>query len=204
MTRLSTGFSGLSNDELYHLGLTVPPNVNGIADFAAQKPLLPPITTAAGALQTAMDLPAGAVREASITSARTTLSGLLTTLANTLMTVPNVTDTDLAGSGFGLRAVPVHSTMPPDAPTGLHLRTTGVSGELQVLLDATPRAVMYDVEYTQDPVNTPWTAGGAYNSTRGIKLTGLTRGKDYYVHVRAVASGQNRGPWSDIASAMVI
>ena len=55
-----------------------------------------------------------------------------------------------------------------------------------------------------DPVNGPWLNGGSYNSTRGIKLTGLTRGKDYYVRVRAVASGQNRGPWSDLATAMVI
>ena len=120
------------------------------------------------------------------------------------MTVSNVTDTDLAGSGFALRQAATHTTQPPDAPTGLHLKTTGVSGELSVLLDKVDRAVMYDVEYTQDPVNGPWTAGGAFNSTRGIKLTGLTRGKDYYVHVRAVATGQNKGPWSDLASAMVI
>ena len=122
-------------------------------------------------------------------AARATLTSLLTTLANMLMTVPNVTDTDLAGSGFALRATPTHTSQPPDAPTGLHLKTTGVSGELSVSLDATPRAVMYDLESTQDPVNGSWTDAGSYNSTRGIKLTGLTRGKDYYVHVRAVATG---------------
>lgn len=37
-----------------------------------------------------------------------------------------------------------------------------------------------------------------------MKLTGLTRGKDYYVRVRAVATGQNRGPWSDVASALAM
>ena len=32
----------------------------------------------------------------------------------------------------------------------------------------------------------------------------LTRGKDDYVHVRTVASSQNRGPWSAIASALAM
>ena len=75
-------------------------------------------------------------------------------------------------------------------PTGLHLKYPGISGQLQVLLSAVARAMFYEVEYTLDPVNGPWTAVPAFGSTRGIVLTGLTRGKDYYVRVRAVASGR--------------
>lgn len=44
----------------------------------------------------------------------------------------------------------------------------------------------------------------AFDSTRGMVLRGLTRGKDYYVRVRAVASGQNRGGWSDVTSVMAV
>ena len=57
---------------------------------------------------------------------------------------------------------------------------------------------------TFDPVNGPWTMVPAFSSTRGMVLEGLTRGKDYFVRVRAVATGQNRGPWSDIANAMAV
>ena len=73
-----------------------------------------------------------------------------------------------------------------------------------MLLDVTPRAVMHDVERTSDLTAGPWTDAGIYSSTHGIKLTGLTYGKDYFVHVRAIASGQNVGAWSDLASAMVV
>ena len=80
----------------------------------------------------------------------------------------------------------------------------GQSGELQVILDKADYLVMYEVAWTLDPVAGPWTDAGTYSSTRGIELTGLTRGKAYFVHVRATASGQNVGAWSDLASAMVV
>ena len=126
------------------------------------------------------------------------------TSCNALMIVPGVTDTDLAGSRFTLRTTPTHTGALPDAPSNLRLKTTGQSGELQVMLDKVDRAVMYEVAWTLDPVGGPWTDAGTYSSTRGIKLTGLTRGKDYFVHVRAIASGQNVGAWSDLASSMAV
>ncbi len=178
MTRLDTGFSGLSDNRLYHLGLTIPQNVGGIAASSGLKGQLPAIT---------------AVTQAT-----------LTVLGNALMIVLGVTDTALAGSGYTLRATPVHTSAPPDAPSNLRLKTTGQSGELQVMLDKVDRAVMYEVTWTLNPVAGLWTDAGTYSSTRGIKLTGLTRGKDYFVHVRAIASGQNVGAWSDLASAMVV
>ena len=190
MTKLNTGFTDLSNDAIFHLGLSVVHNVGAIPAFASLSAQLPPITTAAGALQAAMELPPGAVREASIAAARTTLSGLLTALAGALQFVPGVTEAELAGSGFMLRHAIMHTTQPPDAPTGLRLKPTAQTGTLQVLLSAVARAVMYEVEYTQDPVNGPWTAVPAYNSTRGIVISESTRGKDYFVHVHAVVSGQ--------------
>ena len=51
-------------------------------------------------------------------------------LGKALMIVLDVTDTDLAGSGFTLRATPTHTNAPPDAPSNLRLKMTGQSGEL--------------------------------------------------------------------------
>ena len=204
MNTLNTGFTDDSNDDLYHLALNVAHNVGEIPIFTPLAALLPPITAAAGNLFTAMGLPPGPVRETSIAAARGVLIPLLQGLAQACMDTPNVTEADLAATGFELRHKATHSSLPPDAPKSLRLKTTGITGELMILLAAVLRAVMYEVEYTLDPVNGPWVSVPSYNSTRGMKLTGLTRGKDYYVRVRAVASGQNRGPWSDLASAMVI
>ena len=125
-------------------------------------------------------------------------------LVDAVEIVPGVTEADLAGTGFTLRKTNVHTSAAPDAPQNVRLKATGISGELQILLAAVMRAAFYEVEYTLDPVNGPWTLAPAFNSTRGMALTGLTRGKDYYVRVRAVATGQNRGPWSDIANAMAM
>lgn len=77
-----------------------------------------------------------------------------------------------------------------------------MSGRLQVMFGKVARAVSYEVEWTLDPINGSWTT--AFSSTRGMVLEGLTRGKDYYIHVRTVATGANRGLWSDIAGGMVM
>ena len=146
----------------------------------------------------------GSVRETSIHAARTTLTGLLQGLTEAAEGVPNVTDADLAGLGYDLRHAAIHSTEPPAAPHNARLEPTGISGEMIVLLAAVWRAVLSEVESTLDPVNGPWVAVPAVNSPRGVKLTGLTRGKSYDMHVRAVTSGQNRGPWSAIASALAM
>ena len=120
------------------------------------------------------------------------------------MDVPNVTDADLAGTGYDLRKANTHTSAPPDAPQDVRVKATGMSGQLQVMFGKVARAVLYEVEWTLDPVNGPWTLVPAFNSTRGMVLEGLTRGKDYYIHARAVATGANRGPWSDNASGMVM
>ena len=204
MKTLNRGFSSLNDDQMYHQAVVIVTNVGANPRFSTLSALLPPITAAANALAAGNALPAGAVREATVASARATLTVLLQHLADAVEIVPGVTEADLAGTGFNLRKTNVHTSAPPDAPQNVRLKATGISGELQILLAAVMRAAFYEVEYTQDPVNGPWTLAPAFNSTRGMALTGLTRGKDYYVRVRAVATGQNRGPWSDIANAMAM
>ncbi len=204
MPKLNTGFSKYSDDDLYHFATNVVTKVGANPKFSTLSAQLPPITTAAGTLETAMGQPAGPVRETAVAAARATLIPLLQNLAGALQIVPGVTDTDLAGSGYDMRQAATHTSAPPDVPTNVRLRPTGMSGELQVLFGAVARADFYEVQYTLDPNNGPWTLAPAFNSSRGVMLEGLTRGKDYYVQVRAVAAGQNYSPWSDLASAMAM
>ena len=204
MPKINTGFSRINEDGLYHFATAVVTKVGANPTFATLSAQLPPITTAAAASETAMALPAGAQREAAVTAARTTLTGLLQSLAGALQIVPGVTDTDLAGSGFEMRQAAAHTSQSPAQPQNVWVKVTGMSGELQLLFGAVDRAVFYEVQYTQDPNNGPWTLAPAFNSTRGVVLEGLTRGKDYYVQVRAVAAGQNYSPWSDLASVIVM
>ena len=204
MPKLNTGFSKFDDDGLFHFAKEVVAKVGANPKFATLSAQLPPITAAAEALETAMALPAGAQREAAIAAARATLTGLLQMLAGALQIVSGVTDTDLAGSGYEMRQKATHTSQPPDQPQNVRVKVTGMSGQLQLLFGSVSRANFYEVQYTLDPNNGPWTLAPAFNSTRGVILTGLTRGKDYYVQVRAVAAGQNYGPWSDLASAMVM
>ena len=204
MIILNAGFTDYPNDGLYHLATRVVVNIGNIASLSSLAPKLPPITTAAGNLESAVSLPHGAEREAAIATARPALIALLQNLVETINAMTGVPDADKAAVGFEVRQHATHSSAPPDAPKNLRVKVTGIPGELAILLAKVLRAVMYEVEYTLDPVNGPWTAVPAFNSTRGMKLTGLTRGKDYYVRVRAVAAGQNYGPWSDVAVGMVM
>ena len=204
MKNLNRGFSPLNDDQLYHQAVAIVANVGANAKFSTLSASLPPITAAANALNEGNSLPDGAVREATVASARATLNVLLQHLADALEIVPNVTEADLAGTGYDLRKSNTHTSAPPDAPQNVRVKVTGITGQLQILLGKVPRAVFYEVEWTFDPVNGPWTLVPAFNSTRGMTLEGLTRGKDYFVRVRAVATGQNRGPWSDIANAMAM
>ena len=68
--------------------------------------------------------------------------------------------------------------------------------------DAVNRAQAYELEYTLDPNAGPWTDGGTFASTRGIGITGLTRGKDYWARIRAVGPN-GAGAWSDPATILV-
>ena len=197
MNQLNSGFSKDSDNDLVRRANLIVTNVGNNLRFASLASSLPPITAAADALDGATKLPPGQAREASIAATRAALITLLQHLADALEIVTGVTTADLAGTGFALRQAATHTSIPPDPPANVRLKATGISGELQVLPKAVARAAFYEVEYTLDPVNGPWTLAPAFTSTRNMVLKGLTRGKDYFVRVRAVATAQNRGGWSD-------
>lgn len=155
MNRLNSGFSQESDDSLTHIADTIVTNVGANPRFSGLAASLPPITQAADALRHAIALPAGPARDAAIAAARAALINLLQPLAAALEIVPGVTETDLAGSGFTVRQVPTHTSAPPDAPQNVRVKTTGLPGQLQILLAAVPRAAFYEVEYTLGPRQRP-------------------------------------------------
>ena len=177
---LKVGFTQLNNDDLYHHAVAIVAGVGANPKFSGLSASLPPITAATNALKAAIVVPGGEGREQSVAGERTALIPLLQRLVDALQIVPGVTNVDLAGTGYELRQPNHHTAQPPAMPTGLRLKYAGITGELQVLLNAVPRAAFYEVEYTLDPVNGPWTDVPAFGSTRGMTLTGLTRGKDYW------------------------
>lgn len=64
------------------------------------------------------------------------------------------------------------------------------------------RGLTYDVEWALEPNTGTWSDAGSFPSMRGILLSGLTRGKDIWVHVRALGTAGN-GLWSDPATLTV-
>jgi hypothetical protein len=202
MNKLNSGFAKLADEDFDNKAQSIVVALTGNANFPTTTPPLAQITTELTAYQAALAMPSGQPRDAQVAATRGQLADSLDKLARGLELVPNVTEAMLATSGFDLRKTPVFSGETVGAPGNVRLKQTGVSGVVQVLCDAVPRASAYELQYTQDPNNGPWSDGGTFASTRGIGITGLTRGKDYWARVRAIGTS-GPGSWSDPATALV-
>ena len=202
VNKLNSGFSKLADDEFDNKAQSILAALTGNANFPSPTPALASITTQLTEYQAALAMQPGQARDAQVAATRVALSASLDKLARNLELTANVTDAQLATSGFDLRKVPVFSGETVAAPGNVRLKQTGVSGVVQVMCDAVPRASAYELQYTQTPNDGPWADGGTFASTRGIGITGLTRGKDYWARVRAVGTS-GPGPWSDPATTLV-
>ena len=181
-----TGFSKLSHNDFDNTAQAIVAALTGNANFPTPTPTLATVNGSILAYQAALAMPDGQPRDAQVAATLATLSKELEQLARNLELTPNVTDAMLATSGFEMRKTPTFTTEPVTAPGNMRLKQTGVSGVVQVMCDAVNRAQAYELQYTLDPNAGPWTDGGTFASTRGIGITGLTRGKDYWARIRAV------------------
>jgi hypothetical protein len=202
MNKLNSGFTKLADDQFDNKAQSIVAALTGNANFPSPTPTLASITSQLTAYQSALAMQPGQARDAQVTATRTLLADSLDKLARGLELTPNVTDAMLATSGFDLRKSPVFSAETVAAPGNVRLKQTGVSGVVQVMCDAVPRASAYELQYTQNPNDNSWTDGGTFASTRGIGITGLTRSKDYWARVRAIGTN-GPGPWSDPATILV-
>ena len=202
MNKLNAGFTRVRDEDLDNKAQSIIAALTGNANFATTTPPLATITTSLTAFQDALAMPAGAARTAQVAATRATLTTQLEQLARNLEMTPSVTDAMLATTGFDMRQPISRTGAPVDAPLNVRLKTTGTTGEVQVLCDSVNRAKSYQVQFTLDANAGPWSDGGTFGSTRGMVIQGLTRGKDYWVRVRAIGP-DGPGAWGDPATILV-
>lgn len=201
MNRLKSGFSKFRDRSLVQKADAITTALCGNTHFADLQPLLPPLSSALEEFRRALAMAPGQAADAVIAASRAKLTTLLYNLAHSIELTPNLTDEMLATTGFEIRRPSVRTAAPVEAPQNVRLRTTGTSGQLQLLCNAVKRARAYQLQFTEDPIGSQWNDGGVFASTRGILLNDLTRGKDYWVRIRAIGP-DGPGPWSDPATAM--
>jgi hypothetical protein len=202
MKKLRTGFSQLKEDELDNAAEKVHQTLTGNPNFPDTTPPLSQLASALSAYRAALAMPAGQTRTSTVAARRAALEGVLGTMASNLNLVPGVTEEKLATTGFEFRKESVRTGAEVDGPQDVRVKPSGVTGELEVRCKPVERARSYQVQYTTNAQSGPWADGRVYTSTRGIKISGLERGKDYWVRVRAIGAN-GEGPWSDPATAMV-
>ena len=199
---LNRGFSEMGLNEFVAKVQAIIAALTGNPHFATTTPTLAQLTAALADLTSAMSNPNPAARQAGIDTARPKLEQLLDDLANNLETTAADDRPKLATTGFDLHKTPRNTAEAPAIPAALRLKTTGVTGEVQVLLEASERAKAYEVQVSLDST-TGWTTYDIFTSSRGIKLTGQPRAKDIWVRVRAIGPHNTKSGWSDPATILV-
>lgn len=202
MNKLKTGFSRVRDRDLADRARTVIAALSDNSNFPATARALATLKSRLAPLESALALPKGTARDEQLASTRSPLATHLEQLARKLEMTPGVTDAALATTGFEIRIPPRRTDAPVDAPGNVRLKGTGRMGSVQLLCDAVKRARTYQVQYALDPNAGPWVDADIFGSTRGIVLSGLTRGRDYWFRIRAVGP-RGPGAWSDRATIMV-
>ena len=160
------------------------------------------ITTAVEALRAAINS-SGPSRAEAIDAAFNALADLLSRVATNAPQMPNVTDTELAAIGLPQVKARTRETQPPAPCQNLRVSHGDNPGEVDAVCEPAGNNIrLYDIQWTLDPNNGPWTDGPSSPNSRDFKLTGLPRGKDIWVRVRA-RNTVGPGAWSDPATIMV-
>jgi hypothetical protein len=202
MNKLNSGFSRVRDVALVKKTQAIISALQDNIHFLRTNPPLRTVRSSLAAFQSALALSKSSARDRKVKVTRSVLVLQLHQLARNLEMTANVTDAMLAKTGFRLRKRALRSNAPVDAPLHVRLRTTGISGSVQLLCAAVYRAKSYEAQYTRNPNTGPWTDAGTFASTRGIIISGLIRGKDYWVRIRAIGP-KGPGAWSDAATIMV-
>ncbi len=200
---LNRGFAKLSVNAFIAKVKVIIARLTGNLFFPTPDPTLARVQLELGVLTAALTLPDPQAREAAIASARRTLQQTLDDLADDLEATVQMDPVKLATTGFDLRRTTQQSGEAPGVPQNLRLKSTGISGEVKLLLAAVLRAKGYEVQTTTDPTNGPWTTYGTFSSVRGIVLEGFPRAQDLWVRIRALGPRNTKSGWSDPATILV-
>jgi hypothetical protein len=201
-TKLITGFSEYSADGLCHLGSDVAGNVPKLPIFASLKPTPAEISTQVQGLLTATGM-YGPGRAQAIDAAFTGLASLLSLVSTNAPQVPDVTPTDLAAIGIPLVKSPTRTTHVPPQVQNVILDNGASAGQVEGTCEpAGNNTRVYEAQWTNDPNGETWSETSIFPNSRSINFTGLTRGKDAWVRVRA-RNVKGAGAWSNPAVIMV-
>ena len=203
MRQLNSGFTALSDEDLFDKGTFIVAQLTGNAYYATTTPTLAAVSTQLGLLQTALNMPPGVARDGALATARPPLEEMLQDLAENLEQSTPDNLQKLSTTGFDLRKTPVHTAEPPPTPGNLRLKNTTTSGEVQFLFDKSDRAKSYQFQTTEDPNTGPWKDYDPVSSTRNVLAKGLPRAKDIWGRVRAIGPNNTNSTWSDPATVLV-
>lgn len=205
MNEISINFTPLSDQGLYdlaskiHRAITTTPCTEY---FAAFKPTAPE-------LKEHIDLFAEALAKEtskSVTALRKDRRGKLieklAILAASLEIEANGDLMKLASTGFDLKKPATRTGAPTEIPGNLRLTTTGISGEILAKCTRIRNARSYHAQHALS-ADGPWTDIDPVTTSQKILFTGLQRGKDIYVRVKAFGPNGYSG-WSDLATIMVV
>jgi len=107
----------------------------------------------------------------------------------------------LLGSGYPAQKAHQPTSLLP-APVNLRLARGTISGQLKARCNKVPKAGSYQWRYATAAAPTAWTQLDP-TLAASIMLSGLVRGTDYLVQVRAVGT-RGPGDWSDASMLMVV
>jgi hypothetical protein len=203
MRLLNSGLSALSPEQVATKVAFIIQQLTGNANYPTTNPTLAALQTLLNALNAALLVPPGQMRDGAIATARPPLEAAVQDLADNLEQITPGNLEKLSTTGFDIRKTPSASNEPPPTPGNLRLKNLQASGDVQFVFEASDRAKSYQIQTTDNPNAGPWKDYDPVSSTRNVVAHGLPRAKDVWGRVRAIGPNNTRSAWSDPATVLV-
>jgi hypothetical protein len=198
LQRVQTNFGKLGDGALELKADNIVQSMTGNPDFPTTSPTIADVALAATKFSNdrvaAVTLDRDKVAEKN--NSRRILIGLLVQLAMDVMNLANGDETKLIQSGFTLSKDPEPAYI--TNPGNVLLKNTITSGELEAKVKSMPAAKCYVHQITDQPPteDTVWTS--TTSSRSSFIFRNLSRGKQYWVRVAVIGSG-DQVAYSNIA-----
>ena len=200
--KLKTGFTNYSPTDLADMGDKVTKNAVGPV-WTALLALVTAVGNAVTALRNTM-MSSGAGKAMAMQTGFQALAQAMTAFAKGANDTPGITDDDRATLDLPMVKTAVHSEKLAETQQDLRLKHGPVSGMIISAFKRTgDNIVIFEAQWTLDPNAGPWTDVEQFTNSRRFEITGLPRGKDIWVRVRA-RNSKGWGEWSDPATIMVL
>jgi hypothetical protein len=204
--KLKVGYLAYTPLKLAELANKVLASTKEVAIWGSLAALLSKLAADTAALRLATT-GSGPGKEVAVAAAFGTLAATFASLATAFMAVPGVTAADLASTSLPFVKERTRATSVPDQPGNLRMRHGAFPGSVAGVCDppASDGNIRgYEGQYTLTPNDeSSWSEIFSFPSSRGIRFSGLERGKDYWFRVRA-RNTVGTSAWSDPATIMVI